>query len=205
MKRFHFPLEGLLRIRDLHQKRVMQEMAVVMERVNAQREIVDRAEQEYAEEMDRFAGEQVTGAYDIERFRMFDRYIDRLEGEKAEAHAKLEEMRPELEAMQARLLDARKEKRVVEILKERHLERYREDVRRVERKELEELNRIAVGRGPEEVVYGMDRSMEDIEPPESTVDEGRTEDLRTREARRRAEYLKQAGLTEEQARRAVGL
>lgn len=205
MKRFHFPLEGLLRIRDLHQKRVMQEMAVVMEKVNAQREIVEHAEREYAEEMDRFAREQGTGAYDIERYRMFDRYIGRLEGEKAAAHTRLEEMRPELEAMQAKLLDARKEKRVVEILKERHIERYNEEVRRIQRKELEELNRLAVEREPVEVAYGMDRSMEDVEPPESPSGEERTEDLRTRDARRRAEYLKQAGLTEEQARRAVGL
>ena len=197
MKRFRFPLEGLLKVRDLKQKQVMAEMADITERVNNQRGIVERSEQEYRDEMERFARSQGE-TFSIDMYRTFDRYIDRLEGEKARAHDRLEEMRPELERMQAKLLEARREKRVVELLRERHLNRYNEEVRREERRELQELNQLR-------------KEVSSVSEDTSVVfDDGdgseeRTEDLRTRDARRRAEYLEQAGLTEEQARRSVGL
>lgn len=197
MKRFRFPLEGLLKVRDLKQKQVMAEMADITERVNNQRSIVERSEQEYRDEVERFARSQ-DEAFSIDIYRTFDRYIDRLEGEKARAHDRLEEMRPELERMQAKLLEARREKRVVELLRERHLNRYNEKVRREERRELQELNQLR-------------KEVSSVSKDTSVVfDDGdgseeRTEDLRTRDARRRAEYLEQAGLTEEQARRSVGL
>lgn len=197
MKRFRFPLEGLLKVRDLKQKQVMAEMADIMERVNNQRSIVERSEQEYRDEMERFARSQGE-AFSIDMYRTFDRYIARLEDEKARAHDRLEEMRPELEQMQAKLLKARREKRVVELLRERHLNRYNEEVRREERRELQELNQLR----KEVLSVSEDTS---IVFDEGDGSEERTEDLRTREARRRAEYLKQAGLTEEQARRSVGL
>jgi flagellar FliJ protein len=196
MKRFRFPLEGLLKVRDLQQKQVMAEMADITERVNLQRSIVERTEREYREEMERFALSQGSN-FSIDLYRTFDRYIDRLEAEKGRAEKQLEEMRPELEHMQAKLLEARRKKRVVELLRERHLNRYKEELRRQERRELYELNQLGrevsgVSEITPAVFDSTDRSEE------------HTEDLRTREARRRAEYLKQAGLTEEQARRSVG-
>lgn len=196
MKRFRFPLEGLLKVRDLQQKQVMAEMADITERVNLQRSIVERTEREYREEMERFALSQGEN-FSIDLYRTFDRYIDRLEAEKGRAEKQLEEMRPELEHMQTKLLEARRKKRVVELLRERHLNRYKEELRRQERRELYELNQLGrevsgVSEITPAVFDSTDRSEE------------HTEDLRTREARRRAEYLKQAGLTEEQARRSVG-
>ncbi len=197
MKRFRFPLEGLLKVRDLKQKQVMAEMADVMQRVNEVRGIVEQSEQEYREEMERFSRSQGED-FSIDVYRTFDRYVNRLEDEKARAYERLEEMRPELEQMQAKLLEARREKRVVELLRERHLNRYKEELRRQERRELQELNQLRkeVSRVSEDtpVVFESDDGSEE-----------RTEDLRTREAQRRAEYLEQAGLSPEQARKSVGL
>ena len=197
MKRFRFPLEGLLKVRDLKQKQVMAEMAEITERVNNQRSIVERSEQEYRDGMEHFARSQGE-AFSIDMYRIFNRYIDRLEGEKARAHDRLEEMRPELERMQAKLREARREKRVVELLRERHLNRYNEEVRRKERRELQELNQLR------KEVSGVSEDTS-VVFDDGDGSEERTEDLRTRDARRRAEYLEQAGLTEEQARKSVGL
>lgn len=197
MKRFRFPLEGLLKVRDLKQKQVMAEMAEVMQRVNEVRGIVEQSEQEYREEMERFSRSQGED-FSIDVYRTFDRYVNRLEDQKARAYERLEEMRPELEQMQAKLLEARREKRVVELLRERHLNRYKEELRRQERRELQELNQLRkeVSRVSEDtpVVFESDDGSEE-----------RTEDLRTREAQRRAEYLEQAGLSPEQARKSAGL
>lgn len=197
MKRFRFPLEGLLKVRDLKQKQVMAEMADVMQRVNEVRGIVEQSEQEYREEMERFSRSQGED-FSIDVYRTFDRYVNRLEDQKARAYERLEEMRPELEQMQAKLLEARREKRVVELLRERHLNRYKEELRRQERRELQELNQLRkeVSRVSEDtpVVFESDDGSEE-----------RTEDLRTREAQRRAEYLEQAGLSPEQARKSAGL
>lgn len=200
MKRFKFPLEGLLRVRDLKQKQAMAEMAKVMERVNAQRHIVQQSEISYRNEMDSFSKSEE--AFSIYRHQTFNRYIDRLEIEKSQAEQKLEDMQPELEVVQNKLIEARREKRVVELLKERYQERYKQALRKEERKELSELNQMRQG-----ITNVKKTETTTVEQESDAFDsfEERTEDLRTREARRRAEYLEQAGLTEEQARRSQHL
>lgn len=201
MKRFKFPLEGLLRVRDLKQKQVMAEMAKVMEQVNAQRRIVEQSEVNYRNEVDLFSKSQSTKeSFSIHQYQTFNHYINRLEAEKSYAEARLEEMRPDLEAVQNKLIEARRQRRVVELLKERYQERYNQALRKEERKELSELNQLRQGMTN---VTKTEKTIFESESDDSLED--RTEDLRTREARRRAEYLEQAGLTEEQARRSQHL
>ncbi|MBW7856820.1 MAG: flagellar export protein FliJ [Leptonema sp. (in: Bacteria)] len=196
MKKFKFPLEGLLRVRDLKQKQVMAEMAEVMERVNAQRQIVEQSEANYRNEMDLFSKSQSTKeSFSIYQYQTFNHYINRLEAEKSYAEEKLEEMRPELEAVQNKLIEARRQRRVVELLKERYQERYHQALRKEERKELAELNQLRQG-----ITNVKETKTTTFETESDDLFEERAEDLRTRESRRRAEYLEQAGLTEEQAR-----
>ena len=198
MKKFQFRLAGLLRVRDLKQKQVMAEMASIVEQVNRQRKIIEDMDAQYTDGMNQFSASQNEhSAFSIDTYRTFDRYIDRLKAQKIEAEEQLETMQPGLEKMQAKLIAARRDKRVVELLKERHLNRYNEELRRQERRELQELNQL--------------RKMENDSvstvsenPLEDNNDYDTTADLRTRQLQRQADYLEQLGLNKDQAKHATG-
>lgn len=76
--------------------------------------------------------------FDPEMSRMHNLYADRLKGEVEMARQRVEEMRPEMEEQQGRVLEARRKRRIVELIKERQKENYDREQKRLERKELDE-------------------------------------------------------------------
>lgn len=140
MKKFRFKLEALLRLRRIEEERTLGDLAKVMLRVNEQENVRKAAFQMLREEMDRFDGEYKEN-FDLTLWQIYDRYLNRLNAEASTAAGKLEEIRPELEKEMAKVMEARRARRVVEILKERELETYNGQLRRHERQELEEANR----------------------------------------------------------------
>ncbi|MBX7058406.1 MAG: flagellar FliJ family protein [Leptospirales bacterium] len=117
------------------------QLARVMLRVNVQQSARDQAARLVREEMDRFEGEYQE-RFDIDLFKIYDRYIERLENEERVAVRKLDEIRPELEAEMQKVMEARKQRRIVELLKERQYAQYKQDLRRMEKRELDEANRL---------------------------------------------------------------
>lgn len=140
MKKFRFKLEALLRMRRIDEERALGDLAKVMLRVNEQENVRKQAFRLLQEEMDRFDGEYKDN-FDLTLWQIYDRYLDRLNAEAAGAAEKLEEIRPEMEREMAKVMEARRARRVVEILKERELEKYNGQLRKHERQELEEANR----------------------------------------------------------------
>jgi len=144
MKRFRFRLEGLLRVRRIREEQALGELARVMVRVNEHESVRERARQLLREEMTRFE-QQHRDDFSIDLFQLYDRYLARLEAEDRTAARKLEEIRPELEQEMEKVMEARKGRRVVEILKERHKADWDRDRRKAEARELEEVNRGKFG------------------------------------------------------------
>ena len=140
MKKFRFKLEALLRMRQIEEEKALGELAKVMLRVNEQEDVRKAAFRMLREEMDRFDSEY-SEDFDLSLWQMYDRYLDRLNAEASDAAARLEEIRPELEKEMAKVMDARRRRRVVEILKERERKEYDAALRKHERRELEEANR----------------------------------------------------------------
>lgn len=140
MKRFRFRLDPLLRVRKLEENRALASLARVMMRANEQEARRDLAHRLVREEMDSFS-QQHSDDFSIDRFQMYDRYLERLEAEAGQASEELKAMRPELEKEQALVMEARRQKRIVELLKERKRAEYDKEYQRALRKELEEINR----------------------------------------------------------------
>ncbi|MCR9143945.1 MAG: flagellar export protein FliJ [bacterium] len=140
MKKFRFKLEALLRMRRIEEERALGDLAKVMVRVNEQENVRTAAFQMLKEEMDRFDADYKEN-FDITLWQIYDRYLERLNAEAADAAVKLEEIRPEMETEMAKVMEARRARRIVEILKERELEKYNGQRRKHERQELEEANR----------------------------------------------------------------
>jgi flagellar FliJ protein len=147
LKKFRFKLEALLRMRRIDEERALGDLAKVMLRVNEQENVRKAAFRMLKEEMDRFDVEYKDN-FDLTLWQIYDRYLNRLNAEAAGAAEKLEGIRPELEKEMAKVMEARRARRVVEILKERELKTYQGQLRKHERQELEEANRrskISVG------------------------------------------------------------
>lgn len=140
MKKFRFKLEALLRMRRIEEEKALGELARVMLRVNEQKSVQAETARMLREEMDRFDSEYKE-SFDLELWKIYDRYVDRLNAEAEVAAEKLEEIRPEMEAEMAKVMEARRQRRIVELLKERARDEYDAERRKNERRELEEANR----------------------------------------------------------------
>ncbi|MCB1140194.1 MAG: flagellar FliJ family protein [Leptospiraceae bacterium] len=191
IKRFKFSLESLLRIRGHEEKMAMADLARVLEKANAFEEKKKRAAENYRHEVEDFSRRQRED-FHLDLFQMYDRYLERLEAEQHQAGQELEAMRPALEAEQEKVREARRRKRALEILKERRKEDYDKQLRKLERKELEEINSRSFEYSifkEEARAVSQKRAFEDQEKTEEVSD-----DLRAREERERQEYYRQMGM-----------
>jgi flagellar FliJ protein len=143
LKKFRFKLEALLRMRRIEEERALGGLAKIMLRVNEHESVRKLAFRMLREEMDRFDREYKDNV-DLTLWQIYDRYVDRLNAEASQAAGKLEAIRPELEKEMAKVMEARRKRRVVEIMKERARSEYDVVRRKDERRELEEANRRSI-------------------------------------------------------------
>lgn len=171
MKKFKFPLESLKKVRKFQEDMALRDLARVMMRVNEQEGIKEKAFRLLGAEMDTFETKYRT-EFQIDLFQMYDLYLERLNTEARAAQARLEEIRPELEAERAKVIEARKKLRIVELLKERYKERYDYELRRHEKKIIDEANMRTKQKIEEaEVRHAPVRRPEpDIEPDEQDLE-----------------------------------
>ncbi len=166
----------------------MADLAKVLEKANASEEKKKRAAEHYRSEVEHFSREQ-RESFRLELFQMYDRYLERLEAEQVQANEELEAIRPALEAEQEKVREARRRKRALEILKERKKADYDLQLRKQERKELEEINAKAFQSSLFSEAVSAKRTFEDQEQMEDTG-----EDLKDRRAQELKEYYRQMGM-----------
>ncbi|MDH5655933.1 MAG: flagellar export protein FliJ [Spirochaetia bacterium] len=142
MKKFKFTLDPLLRVRKIEENQALAGLAKVLTRVNEVEEIKADSKKNINEEIGQFSKKK-KDEISFEDRRMYYRYLDRLDSQILEAERKLGEMKPEVDQEQAKVVDARRKYRVVELLKERQKERYDYDVKKQEKKDLDELRMMA--------------------------------------------------------------
>ncbi len=128
-----------MRVRKIKEDLALRDLAKVMIRVNEQEALKDQAVRLLSDEMNTFES-RYRDEFAIDLFQMYDLYLERLNSEADTARARLEEIRPELEKERAKLLEARRNLRIVEILKENYRKRYDYELRRHEKKQMDEAN-----------------------------------------------------------------
>ncbi len=117
----------------------MGRLAQVLLRLNRQQEIRRLSLQEREGGLKSFEQQSAAG-FDLSRQVAQDRYLDRLTAQALEAEREIEALQPELRQEQEKVIEARRRRRLLEILKEREKERYDQRIYKIEKKELEELN-----------------------------------------------------------------
>ncbi|MBI3395072.1 MAG: flagellar export protein FliJ [Spirochaetia bacterium] len=203
-RRFRFALEALLRLRKYQENQALAELAKVMARWNEQLSVMRQSEKLFAEETALFE-KRHREAFSIELFKTYNLYLDRLEAESVVAAQKLETLRPELEAEQAKVREARRRKRVIELLRERRKKEHDDAERKIEAKELNEINSLRHRAGLlekedyesaaiRETGRGFEADLDDEDDGESIADEsGESDQI--------SEYFKQLGMEDPRGKR----
>ena len=167
----------------------MTSLARGLQKVNVSEERKKRARENYRFEVEDFSRRQ-KDSFRLDLFQMYDHYLERLEAEQVQADKELEAMRPELEAEQEKVREARRKKRALELLKERRKEDYDRAIRKYEKKELEEINARAFRASLfTEQAESQKREMED----QDRIEEA-SQDLKARQEEEMKEYYRQMGL-----------
>jgi flagellar FliJ protein len=138
MKRFYFRLDNVLRIRKKQEEGVQRQFAVRRAELLQIENLINALE----EKMHRFmaSNPMSEGSYTVMEVLAVDNYITRLEHE----IKGLEELRKKKEEEVSRILnllhEAKRARKVIENLKDRELERYRDEVSREELGQLDDVN-----------------------------------------------------------------
>lgn len=124
----------------------MGSFARIMERVNSIESRKSEANRLKEEEMIR-AGKEISLMQDIESMKIYNRYLDRLDAEYRRAEEEFVSIRDDFEREKGKLIEAKKNRRIVELLKDKKREEYRKESEKSDRKKYEELNQLLKRKG----------------------------------------------------------
>jgi len=122
------------------------ELARVMTRVNAHEAVKENSARLLREEM-RYFEMKHRDEFSIDFYKMYDRYIERLREEARIAQDELDAIRPTLDKAREVVVERGRGRKALEILKDRYREKHDHELRKQERKGIEEAG-MQRGRPP---------------------------------------------------------
>ncbi len=138
-KKFRYPLEALLKIKAIEEEKALHELGKILSKINQANQEVQSLENQYKKEITKF--NQVSDLnQNVLVFQNFTLFLNRLQETKTKVQNYIQSLQPELEEKRQNVLDARKNKRILEILKEKKFEEYKKGLKKNETKELFEIN-----------------------------------------------------------------
>lgn len=138
MKKFVFPLETLLRVRRQHEDVAKRDFALALGRQSRAEEAVREIDRRTAEARAELAALQ-KGSVDVGKIVSYYRFLSGQEVRRRGALEELKKLEKATETERSKLVEARREKRVVEILKEKHYKRYLQEEDKREQKEIDDV------------------------------------------------------------------
>jgi flagellar FliJ protein len=140
MKKFKFSLQRLLEIREAAEKEIKNELAAIMALQNAERARQDELRTNIDLHRKNFRERMKEGKYRITEGIYLEKFLDISHRAIVAAERKIEEIEPEVQEVRDRLVEASRERKVVEKLRERKLEEYNYHVNSELAKENDDIN-----------------------------------------------------------------
>ena len=140
MKRFQFKLQTLLEIRMAKEKEIQSELSRLINIQNIERIKQEEFRSKIAEEHNKFNNKIKDGKYSYSEALMFERFVDFANKVIVNAQDKIDSMEPEIHNVREKLLEATKEKKVIEKLKEKRWKEYQYEFNREIQKEQDDMN-----------------------------------------------------------------
>ena len=145
MKKFRFSLETYLKLKELQENKKLGELSEVLGRVNEYRQGIEDNKASISAQNELFSGAVQPGS-SIAGYAAHEAYIKRLYSENDRYHEKIEGEEENLQKARADYIQANKEKKILEILKEKQWQKYREQLLKMETLEVEEFNNSRTGK-----------------------------------------------------------
>ncbi|MCX7679546.1 MAG: flagellar export protein FliJ [Spirochaetes bacterium] len=140
MKKFVFKLQTLLDIREAKEREVKNELAALLAIQNRERAKQDEYRKKIEDEQLRFANSMREGKFSYYEAIAFERFVEFGHKVIEAAQMRIDSMEEEINKVRVRLVEASRERKVVEKLKERKRNKYLYDLNREINKEHDDAN-----------------------------------------------------------------
>jgi flagellar FliJ protein len=140
MKKFKFRLQTLLNIREAREREIQYELAKIVSLQNLERARQEELRRRIEEQKVLFGDKLRKGAYSSNEAILFERFVDVSLRAIDTAESKIKSMEPQIREIRERLIEASRERKVVEKLKDRKKAQYDYELNREINKENDEMN-----------------------------------------------------------------
>jgi flagellar FliJ protein len=140
MKKFKFALEGYLKVKKAKEQEKLGELAQLMRKVNVFREQQQAFDNQYSSLLQSQRNEFLGKAIPITQLKDMYDYLGALRQRKDTATRHIADMEPEVAVKRTAYNAARKDRRVIEILREKKMADYKAGVQKEEQNFLDEMN-----------------------------------------------------------------
>ena len=148
VKRFRYRLEPLLKIRRYREKERQKEHAAAVQEVFKQKQELVALDRYRLDTLDHQRSQQV-GNFNIADALVCSRYLVKLKRQRMAGTGLLHGLEKEAEKKRRKLVDAARERKIYELLKEKQQLRHRQEIEKQEQKELDEVAVVAFRRKKE--------------------------------------------------------
>lgn len=145
MAKFLFRFERVLKVKQLKEQERQRELAQAARRAEATLRSLDALNRRIREQQSDWRS-RVQGDVDAWRLQLSAAFLEHLRQERRETESQLADALQEVEARRSHLLDALKERKIFEALKEREHQSFRRAQARLEQRLTDEAAEIAAGR-----------------------------------------------------------
>lgn len=137
-KKFKFRLAPLLKIREYREKERQREHAAAVDKVLAQKDKLLSMDQSKLQTLDE-QRERLGGKISVAEALIYSRYLMKLKRDRLTGNELLRGLEKEAERRRVRLVQAARERKVFELLKEKQMARYKAALDKADQKELDEI------------------------------------------------------------------
>lgn len=149
--RFEFRLESLLTVRRNTEQEKLRKFAKAQQDVAAQKRMIEQTRDQIVAENRALSGRELTGKLDMAYIAHEKRYVGNLQVKILLGLQKLAAMEQVVAAARAELLEAARQRKVIEKLREKQLARWRAELDRKENAQMDEIGtQLTIRRAAEE-------------------------------------------------------
>jgi flagellar FliJ protein len=148
VKRFKYRLEPLLKIRQYREKERQKEHAAAAQEVVKQKQELESLENHRAETFD-LQRQRLVGTMSVADALICSRYLVRLKRQRMAGTGLLHGLEREAEKKRRKLVEAARERKMYELLKEKQQLRHRQEIEKFDQKLLDEVAVVAFRRNKE--------------------------------------------------------
>ncbi len=137
-KKFKFRLNPLLKLREHREKERKKEHAAAADEVQKHKQHLDALDTKRIETLDH-QRERLTGRLSVAEALVFSRYIMKLKRQRMAGTELLHALEKEAELKRQKLVEAARDRKIFDLLKEKQQLRHRQEIEKQDQKELDEV------------------------------------------------------------------